>query len=91
MENFFLPVYFIAGLLFVSNASTAMDRIGLYMLPIQLVVFSYLPEIFSKSRALSQWIVFGVISYYGLVLFVWLNFATHANLWLPYQSLLFKL
>tara|TARA_B110000238_G_C16141935_1_gene446784 strand:- start:2444 stop:3418 length:975 start_codon:yes stop_codon:yes gene_type:complete len=79
------------GLLFVSNASTAMDRIGLYMLPIQLVVFSYLPEIFSKSRALSQWIVFGVISYYGLVLFVWLNFATHANLWLPYQSLLFKL
>ena len=78
------------GLLFVSNASTAMDRIGLYMLPIQLVVFSYLPEIFSKSRALSQWIVFGIISYYGLVLFVWLNFATHANLWLPYQSLLFK-
>jgi len=81
---------FLLGLLFVTNASTALDRIGLYMLPIQLVVFSYLPEIFSKSRALSQWIVFGIISYYGLVLFVWLNFATHANLWLPYQSLLFK-
>jgi hypothetical protein len=78
------------GLFFITNASTVLDRIGLYLLPIQLVVFSYLPEIFSKSRALSQWIVIGVIGYYGLVLFVWLNFATHAGLWIPYQSLLFK-
>jgi hypothetical protein len=27
----------------------------------------------------------GVIAYSALVLFVWLNFAKHADYWLPYQ------
>jgi hypothetical protein len=77
-------------LLFVTNASTALDRIGLYMLPIQLVVFSHLPEIFGRSGSINQWIVLLIIVYYFLVLFVWLNYATHAALWIPYQNLLFS-
>ena len=77
------------SLLYLTNASTALDRIGLYMLPIQLVVFSSLPEIFRKSGNINQWIVIGILSYYSLVLFVWLNYATHAGLWLPYQNYLF--
>ena len=27
----------------------------------------------------------GVLGFYGLVQFVWLNFADHAHLWLPYR------
>jgi hypothetical protein len=27
----------------------------------------------------------GILLYYGVVLFVWLNFATHAQYWLPYR------
>jgi hypothetical protein len=75
--------------LYLTDASTALDRIGLYMLPIQLVVFSRLPEIFKTSGYINQWIVIGILAYYSLVLFVWLNFATHAGLWLPYKNLVF--
>jgi hypothetical protein len=76
------------ALLFLTNASTALDRIGLYMLPIQLVVFAYLPEIFGDRGSINQWIVLGIIGYYSLVLFIWLTFSTHSALWLPYQNLL---
>ena len=35
------------ALLFVSSASTAIDRVALYLLPLQVVVFSRLPDVFS--------------------------------------------
>ncbi len=68
-----------------------MDRVGLYMLPLQLVVFAYVPEVFGIKRGRNQLFVTGVIFYYGLVLFVWLNYATHAFAWLPYRNWLFML
>jgi hypothetical protein len=71
--------------LFVSPSSTAVDRIALYMLPLQLVVFSYFPEVFGRLRSRNQALVIAVLSYYVTVQFVWLNFAGHADYWLPYR------
>ena len=72
---------------FVGVASTAVDRIALYFIPIQVVVFSRLP--FLLQRQISPAIVTtGIVLGYALVLFVWLNYATHAKYWLPYQNLL---
>lgn len=72
-------------LLVVSPSSTAVDRMALYLIPIQLFVLSRLPEAFpAKSDGTNQTAV-AVIVYCAAVLFVWLNFATHARLWLPYQ------
>jgi hypothetical protein len=34
------------GLFFATPASTALDRVGLYLLPLQLVVFAHLPDVF---------------------------------------------
>ena len=34
------------GLFLVSSSSTAVDRVALYMLPLQLVVFAHLPDVF---------------------------------------------
>jgi hypothetical protein len=31
----------------------------------------------------------GIVLGYGLVLFVWLNYAIHAGSWLPYRNILF--
>jgi len=56
----------------------------LYALPIQLFVFSYLPDIFKGKN--SSILVFLIICYYALVLFVWLNFANHAQAWVPYDN-----
>ena len=76
-------------MLFLTDASTALDRIGLYMIPIQLVVFAYLPEAFGSRGSINQWIVLVIIGYYFSVMFVWLNFSSHAALWLPYKNILF--
>ena len=79
------------GLLFFTDASTAVDRIALYMLPIQLVVFSYLPEIFGQRGEIRQWIIILIIIYFGLVLLVWSTFSDYSVFWKPYQNILFKL
>ena len=73
------------AVLFVSPSSTAVDRIALYVLPLQLVVFSHFPEVFGKSRGRNQQLVILVLLYYVTVQFVWLNFAIHARGWLPYR------
>jgi hypothetical protein len=74
------------GVFLVSPASTAIDRIALYMLPLQLVIFAHLPDVLSDERENDvSPMVLGVVGFYGLVQFVWLNFADHAHLWLPYR------
>ena len=75
-------------LISVSTASTAIDRLALYILPLQLVIFSNLPDIFGSR--FTRLLVFSVILYCSLILFVWLNFASHAYLWLPYKNFLFQ-
>jgi len=65
------------------NISTTVDRFALYALPLQLFLFSYLPDVFKKT---SKFIVLLTLLYYALVLFVWLNFATNAFSWLPYTN-----
>jgi hypothetical protein len=74
------------GVLFLTSASTAVDRIALYMIPLQIVVFSRLPAAWGGgSRSKQSNVVWIVLLYYTSVLFVWLFFAVHARLWLPYQ------
>jgi hypothetical protein len=75
----------LVGLLFVSPSSTSIDRAALYLLPLQLVVFAHLPDIFGARGNKNQRAVGIILSYYAVVLFVWLNFATHAEYWVPYR------
>lgn len=77
------------SLFFLTSASTALDRIALYFLPLQLVIFSYLPSAFGTSKFTTRLIVAGVVAYSALVMIVWLNFANHSIYWLPYQNYLF--
>lgn len=79
------------AVLLTTNATTAVDRVGLYILPLQLVVFSRLPEALShRSRDVRTWTVV-VVLYYAIVFFTWLNFATHAIYWVPYRFYLLEL
>lgn len=75
-------------LLTVNFATTATDRVALYLIPLQIVVFSRLPYLARKTIR-PHATVQGVLLGYGLVLFVWLNFATHAQYWIPYRNVLF--
>jgi hypothetical protein len=77
------------AVLFAIPASTAVDRIALYMLPLQLVVFSHLPSALIGRRGSAVGGSLLVLLYYGAVLFVWLNFASHSQYWVPYRFLPF--
>lgn len=71
-------------LLAVSPSSTAVDRVALYFIPIQLYVFSRLPDVIALGKHRMA-IRLMVVAYYGAVLYVWLNFASHSKYWIPYQ------
>ncbi len=73
------------GLLVVSPSSTAVDRVALYWIPLQLFVFSRLPDAMTRRRARNIIWIQLVIFYSASVLFVWLFFASHSYAWLPYQ------
>ena len=65
-------------------SSTAVDRVALYLIPLQLFVFARLPRLAQTPRSRTP-LVLGIVGYYAAVQFVWLNFATHAQYWVPYQ------
>ncbi len=69
--------------------STLVDRIAIYFIPLQLVVFSRIP-ILIKSSYYRLLFVLGVIFLYMAALFVWLNFGNFSSYWLPYQNILMK-
>ena len=74
----------VLGLTFVS--STAGDRIGLYLIPFQVIVFGRLPLLMNQKMNA----VIGVLLLYALSFGVWLHLGNFAGeLWLPYKSLLF--
>lgn len=82
-RNYSVVALAMAVVLVVSPSSTAVDRISLYLLPLQLAVLARLPVAFG-SPPLARLLV---VAYSGLVLFVWLNYAAHARYWLPYQTI----
>jgi hypothetical protein len=76
-------------LLLVSPSSTAVDRMALYLVPVQIFVLSRLPLALERCYGAGQLAQIGVVTYSALVLFVWLNFAAHSRYWLPYQMVPF--
>lgn len=79
-----MAVFALACVPLVALASTAVDRAALYLIPLQLFVFSRLPRLAATTPSRTI-IVLGIVAYYAAVQFVWLNYATHATYWLPYQ------
>lgn len=73
---------------FTTSASTALDRLALYLIPVQLFVFSRVPDVLARKKSNQQPFVLAIIFYHALVLFVWLNFAANAYAWHPYRSYL---
>ncbi len=65
-------------------ASTAIDRMALYLLPLQLLVFSKLPNLTRDPTARTV-IVVGTVVYYAAVQYVWLNYAVQRHYWVPYH------
>ena len=71
-------------LLLTLSSSTAVDRLALYLIPLQLAVGAAVP-----GALVRQGLGVGtVIAYAFAVQFTWLNYATHARYWVPYRNIL---
>lgn len=70
----------------LASASSGVDRISLFLIPLQLVALSRLPEAWGRTAATRTALTFGVIGYGFAIQFVWLNYASNAMSWLPYDN-----
>jgi len=80
-RNFSLAAFGFLVLLLTLASSTAVDRLALYVMPLQLAVLSRVPGTIMK-------LTFGklvILAYSFAVQFVWLNFAAHSEYWVPYR------
>ena len=77
----------IASLYFVGHISTAIDRINIYFIPIQLYVWSRLPLLWLDIKTQTAMII-GIYLVYFSSFMVWLFMANHAYEWIPYRSAL---
>lgn len=73
--------------LFTLASSTAVDRLALYLIPLQLFVGSRLPGTRLFGYSPENWNKLLIAFSFG-VLIVWLLFAGHSQYWLPYRNLL---
>jgi hypothetical protein len=80
----------IAALIFlaISPSSTAVDRMALYLIPIQVLVLSRVPVVLGPRGRESKLAVVAVIFYSLLIQLVWLLFAGHSENWIPYRNYL---
>ena len=76
-----------AVLAITPSNSTAVDRIALYLIPLQVSVGVRFPSTNLLGLESSK-LLFITLFYCVSVQFVWLSFATHARFWLPYMSVL---
>jgi hypothetical protein len=73
------------GLLIISPSSTAVDRVALYWIPLQLFVWSRLPASMTTNHSSQLLWVAGVLCYSFATQFIWLFYADNRMGWLPYQ------
>lgn len=83
--NFSLAAIATLVALGISASSTAVDRLALYLIPLQMFVFARLPDIFKGRGSTSSQLVVTVIAYSAIIQFVWLHFANNALYWVPYR------
>jgi hypothetical protein len=73
-------------LLIATPSSTAVDRMALYWIPIQIFVLSRLPNAVSTTFRSAATHTLAIVIYCFAVQLTWLVFATHAHHWVPYKS-----
>ena len=80
-RSFSIVAFLLLIALLISPSSTAIDRIALYIIPLQIVIFSRLYKTFEKQNTGKTIIIL----YAAAVQFTWLNFAVHSKYWIPYH------
>jgi hypothetical protein len=81
-----LAVLSVLSLLGVSVSSTGVDRLALYLSPIQMMVYGSLPYLYGRQQ--TQAVSLGIIAYHLTIMFWWLNYANTSEGFVPYNNLI---
>jgi hypothetical protein len=84
-RNFSWAALGLIPLLFLATSSVIADRLAIYIIPLQLFVFSRLPWAFPDRGGPNGQIAILVTLYSAVVQATWLTAAAHAEYWLPYK------
>ena len=77
-------------LLYLGVPSTAVDRVALYAIPLQVFVWSRLPTVFGSATRQSMPLIAAVMLYSLAVEVVWLTQGHFSDCWVPYRSYLWQ-
>ena len=86
---FLLSILSMSSFLLMYLSSTVADRLSLYLIPLQLIVFGRLPFLI-KNEFLRLLVFLIILILYFLYLIIWLFYANHRLDWIPYQNIFFK-
>ena len=76
---------FLLFLFFISPSSTAIDRINLYLMPIQIFFYSSLPYILNINDKEKIYLKFLLVILNAFILYIWLNYAVNSYAWKDYN------
>lgn len=72
----------------LTSSSVGLDRISLFLIPLQVVTYTSIPYALSKTGKAVPSIMLTVLGYSFAVLYVYFNFGQFSEFWLPYNSVL---
>jgi hypothetical protein len=84
-RNFAFAALAMVPAVFAATSSVIVDRLAIYLIPLQLFVFARLPWAFPDRDRPNGQIALLVTLYSAVVQATWLNAAAHAEYWLPYR------
>ena len=78
--SFFSVIAFFAS----SYASTFVDRLGLYLISLQIIVYSRIP-LFINNLIVRKFLIITICIFYILVFYIWIFYSDSSWAWLPYK------
>lgn len=72
-------------------STAAVDRVGLYLIPIQVFTLTRLPNLFAKYNKSYYFIYLFIVFSYFIILSIWAYWGSFSHWWYPYDNILFKL
>ena len=75
-------------LLIFLDSSAMIDRFAIYLIPIQMIIWTNFIDIFEKKTNSNNFIFYIICLVYFLALMVWLHFGDYSIWWLPYKNII---
>ena len=85
----YLSLVCVVGLV-TTSSSVGVDRLALFLIPLQMVVFSDFPYALSKKQNPERSLFMAVLLYSFSVQYVYFTYASFSWAWVPYQNVIFS-